>query len=236
MRSFLVSSLCALTLLLAAGRGLAADQTAPPPPGGGGHKDVGIGLRIGTTGFGLEVSKLITSHLGGRVGANYFKFSTTKSQTDVSYDASLKLQAFSALVDLYPWSRGGFHITGGIMTNPVKVSGTGQPAADGDFTINDNPYTAAEVGTLTGEVKYPGVDPYLGIGMGTAARKDGPLGFAFDLGVAIGTAKVSLDATGAASNPALASDLQALESKTQHDVQKYAKLYPVLQFGLVYRF
>jgi hypothetical protein len=200
----------------------------------GNHADVGIAFRFGTLGLGLEVSKLITSHIAARAGGNYTKFSTTKSQSDITYDATAKFQAFSLLIDLFPGNRGSFHFTGGIMTDPVKVTATGKPTS-GNFTINGTSYTAAQVGTLTGEAKFPDVGPYAGIGFGTPARK-GAVSFLFDLGAYIGKAKVSLKATGAAANPTLASDLQAQVNKTQKDVDKYAKVYPVLSFGLMIRF
>jgi hypothetical protein len=202
----------------------------------GGHADASIGFRFGTLGLGLEVSKLLMGHVGVRVGANYFKYSTTKTQSDVSYNATMKLQAFSALIDLYPGNRGSFHFTGGLMTDPAKVNATGNPTAAGTFTLNGNSYTTAQVGTLIGEAKYPSTGPYVGIGFGTPAKNGGALKFVFDLGVFIGKATIRLDATGAASNPALAADLQAQETKTQNDLQKYAKVYPVISFGLAYRF
>ncbi|HXW96754.1 MAG TPA: hypothetical protein VEI47_04150 [Gemmatimonadales bacterium] len=203
---------------------------------GGGHVDASIALRIGTLGFGLEVSKLLMGHLGVRVGGNYLKASATKDQSNVTYDATLKLQAFTALLDLYPGNRGSFHFTGGIMTNPAKVTATGKPSGGGTFDLNGTTYTSAQVGTLTGEVKFPSVMPYAGIGFGTPAKDGSAFVFLFDLGAAIGKATVALGATGAAASPALAADLQAQQTKTQNDVQKYAKVYPVLSFGLGYRF
>jgi hypothetical protein len=209
---------------------------AQPKAATGGHTDASIALRFGTLGIGLEVSKLLIGHVGVRVGANYFKFSKTKNQSDVTYDASLKLQAFSALIDLFPGNRGSFHFTGGLMTDPAKVTATGKPTASGTFTLNGNTYSTAQVGTLTAEAKFPGVGPYVGIGFGTPARDGGALKFLFDLGAVIGKATVTLNATGAAANPSLAADLKAQQTKTQNDVQKYAKVYPVLSFGLAYRF
>ena len=51
----------------------------------------------------------------------------------------------------------------------------------------------------------------------------------------ISTPKVSLNATGAGSNPQLQSDLQAQQASTQTSINKYAKIYPVLSAGLAVR-
>jgi hypothetical protein len=199
------------------------------------YADVSVGLRFGTPGVGLEVGKLLASHVSVRVGAYYFKITATKSQSDVTYNASLKLQGMSALVDLYPGRRGGFHFTGGIVTNPLKITGTGQPTG-GTYIINDVSYTSAQVGTLTAVGQFPGVSPYVGLGFGTPARSGGALEFLFDLGAVIGKPTITLSATGAANNPTLLADVQAQVNKTRSDVQKYLKVYPVLAFGLAYRF
>ena len=223
-------------LLLSTVPATAAAQTDDPSQSQGRHTDLGIGVRFGSLGFGLEASKLLTGHLGARVGANFFKHTTTKTQSDISYDATLKLKAFTALVDVFPSQRGSFHLTGGLITDPAKVDAVGQPSTAGEFKINGNTYTTAEVGILHGTGKFPGVSPYLGLGWGTPARGAHPLSFLFDLGVALGKAKVNLTSTGAATNPALASDLEAQEKDTQHDIDDYTKVYPVLELGLAYRF
>jgi hypothetical protein len=236
MRSTQFTLVCAFTLLLEIAAGAVAVYAAPDSSGTDQHhSDAAIGLRVGTPGFGLEASKLLTPHLGARVGGNYFKLTKSQSQSDISYDASLTLQGVTALIDFFPARRGSFHLSGGLMTNPLKATGTGQPAAGGSFTINGNSYTSAQVGTLIASVKYPSASPYLGLGIGTPARGHSPLGIAFDLGVAIGKPKVELTATGAAGNPALAADLQAQQDKTQKDVEKL-KVFPVLQLGLAYHF
>lgn len=199
------------------------------------HADVSVGFRVGTPGIGLELGKLITGHLAVRVGANYFKLRATKAQSDVIYDATLTLQGVSAMVDLYPGSRGGFHFTAGILTNPMTITGTGRPTG-GTYTINGVTYTSAQVGTLTATGKFPGVGPYVGIGFGTPARRGGAGELLFDLGASIGNPAITLSATGAAADPAFAADLEAQRAQTQSDVDKYLKVYPVLSFGLAYRF
>jgi hypothetical protein len=234
MRLSLLSNVAALVLSLALGSRGEAQQPprlSPAPH----YADVSVALRFGTTGVGLELGKLLTSHVSVRVGANYFKLSATKQQSDVTYNATLKLQALSALLDVYPGRRGGFHATAGIVTNPVTITGTGRPTG-GTYTINGVSYTSAQVGTLTAEGKFPGVSPYVGLGFGTPARSRRPLAFLFDLGAVIGQPTISISATGAAADPTLMSDVQAQVDKTQSDVRKYLKVYPVLAFGLAYRF
>lgn len=198
--------------------------------------DVSIGVRASTLGFGVEVSKLVTSHLGVRVGANTYSLNKNVDQSDVTFDAKLKMKARTALVDLYPASRGSFHLTGGLITNPVEITAVGQPKATGTFTINNREYTTAQVGTLTGTGKWPKTSPYAGIGFGTPANSHAALKFVFDLGAALSKSTIALTATGAANNAQLQSDLNAQVAKTQKDVDKYAKVYPILSFGLTFRF
>ncbi len=197
--------------------------------------DAAISVRAGTLGFGVEVSKLLMSHVGIRVGGNYF--SVTKDslkQSNVAYNVKAKLQSFTALLDLYPGARGSFHLTGGLITSPVDITGTGA-SSGGNFTINHTTYSSAAVGTLTGEAKFKSAEPYVGLGIGTAASKHGGLGFVFDLGAAIGKPKISLSSTGAATNAALQSDMNAQIATTQTSANKLFA-YPVMALGLSYKF
>lgn len=209
-------------------------QVVTPPSNA--HPGVGMSLafRSSLLGFGLEAEKLIGGHVGARVGYSYMSFSANHTQSDISYAASLKISSFEALADYYPGAFKSFHITGGIATNPLTISGTGVTNS-GSFKINGHSYTAEQVGTLSAAGKFPGVSPYVGIGTGTPAR-GGPIEFLFDLGAVLGKPTINLGATGAASDPELATDLQAQSATTQHDVRKYLKVYPVLSIGIGYRF
>ncbi|PYP24965.1 MAG: hypothetical protein DMD55_13495 [Gemmatimonadetes bacterium] len=106
-----------------------------PPEATTRHHDARVGFRVGTTGFGVEVAKWLTGHVGARTGGSVFSLSTTKSQSSISYDASLKLHSFAALLDLSPGRRGSFHFTGGLATNPMTITATGQPSSSGTFKI-----------------------------------------------------------------------------------------------------
>jgi hypothetical protein len=196
--------------------------------------DLSVGIRAGTLGIGAEVNKLITGHFGVRASINTFSASTTQSQSDIDFDAHIKLKAFTGLVDIYPSNRGSFHLTGGVITNPVSIDASGVPTGNGTYDINGTTYTAAQVGTLSGHGDYPKASPYAGLGWGTPAAKHFGLKFVFDLGAAIGKPTITLSSSN--SNAQLQSDLAAQQAKTQTDVEKYAKVYPVLSFGLVARF
>ena len=225
----------AVTLCIATGA-LLAFQAVPVVAQQSGHgSDFGLSLRAGTLGGSLELSKLLVSHVGLRVGGSYFSLTKNSlKQTDVTYAAKLKLQSFEALLDLYPGSRGSFHLTGGLITNPIKITGTGTPTS-GTFDINHHTYTADQVGTLTGEAKFSSALPYLGLGFGSAASKHGGVGFVFDVGAAIGKPKVSLTASKAGTTPGLQSDLDAQIASTQTDANKLG-VYPVLSLGLMIKF
>ncbi len=212
----------ALALLTLLGAGPLAAQSP----------DLAIGLRAGTLGIGAEASLLVLPHLGIRGGANFFSHSFTRTESDVTFDATLAFKGVTGLVDLYPSAHGSFHFTGGVITAPAKVTGSGQPTG-GTYTFNDHDYTAAEVGTVTGKATWPGLSPYAGIGWGSA-RGSG-IGFVLDLGVAIGKPTIDLAATSAVPGSTLAQDVEAERVKIQDDVDKYAKVYPVLSLGLVIR-
>ena len=105
---------------------LAAQQPTTPSKT---SSDMSIAFRVGTPGLGLEASKLLTGHLGVRVGGSYFSDNLTRSQSGINHSGRVKLHTFSALIDLYPGTRGTFHFTVGIVTNPLTASGIGQPAS-----------------------------------------------------------------------------------------------------------
>ncbi|MEO8140552.1 MAG: hypothetical protein ABI742_12945 [Gemmatimonadota bacterium] len=236
MRSALSVRLLSVALVLAGTAAPAALLGQSGARSSGITSDAAVALRLSTLGVGFEVGKLLTDHLSARVGINFGSLSRTgKQQTDITYDVHLKLKAFEALVDFYPSKRGVLHFTAGLLTNPVTITGDGQPSAGGTFTINNHTYTSAQVGKLRATGKFPGASPYVGLGFGTPANRGGRVTFLFDLGVGIGKPTLSLTSTGAASDPTLQADLDVQRDKTQKDLDK-VPVYPVLSLGVAVHF
>ena len=201
--------------------------------------DTSLGLRAGTLGLGAELSFAVSQRLALRLGADTYSPKTvTVTQQDVDYDAKAKLRSASLLVDWFPFAN-NFRISLGAMINQNKVTATGKPNSNGQFTINGQPINASDVGSLDAEVSFKKTVPYLGIGYGRPIN--GGLSFISDLGVMFqGSPKSTLTATcsptASAPNCTTLQNAVASEQATlQDDLSKF-KYYPVFSIGLAYTF
>jgi hypothetical protein len=210
---------------------IGARQLSASPPADA--VDMSIDVFLGTLGIGGQAAKLVTPHLALRAGGTYFSFTKNTNQSDVEYAAHLELKSFFGLLDFFPSARGAFHLTGGAMSNKSTVDATG--VCTGTIDLNNRSYTCAQLGTLAGSVKFPDVSPYVGIGFGTPARGS-RVHFVSDFGGVFGGPTLALSASNSASNPQLAADVKAQRDKTQKDIDKYLKIFPISNFGLGIRF
>ena len=172
--------------------------------------------------------------MNARLGFNTYNLTYSTTDSDIDYDAELKLQNTSLLLDWHPFS-GVFRLSGGLINNQNKLGLTGTPT--GTTTIGNSSYTPAEIGTLTGNVGFKKTVPYAGIGWGNAAAQDKHFGFNFDIGVIFqGSPSVRLSSNGTLANDAtFQSELRQEEQDLQADLKDF-KYYPVISFGISYRF
>ncbi|MHB1529961.1 MAG: hypothetical protein ACYCXT_11120 [Acidiferrobacteraceae bacterium] len=122
----------------------------------------------------------------------------------------------------------------------ARKQGTGSGTsrqADSTVTINNNTYTAAQVGTLTGRIDYARkIEPYLGLGWGNLAPRHHGFVYNVDLGVLFtGSPQVSLNASNPGNNAQLTADVAAAQATAQNDASKVT-LWPMIQIGLGYAF
>lgn len=198
---------------------------------------VAISAKVGSTGVGGDLTVGISPYVNVRAGVAGFTHSETRRQQEVEYDADLKLLTEFLVLDLHPAAK-GFRISAGAYYNSNKVSAVSTDATT--YTINGKVYHASDIGKVDGTVDFDKkIAPYLGIGWGNAVAPGSHWRFAFDLGAFYqGSPKVGLKATPA--NPALvppgfAADLETERQKTEDDLKSY-KVYPVLAFGVSFRF
>jgi hypothetical protein len=94
------------------------------------------------------------------------------------------------------------------------------------YTIGGNSFTTAQVGTLDGRVGFNSAAPYVGVGWGL------DIGTMFE-----GNPKVTLTSTGGteSANPILTSSLKTEEKKHKNDID-FLRIYPVVEFAVLYRF
>ncbi len=201
-----------------------------------GQGEFGLALKGGTLGAGLEGTIGILDNVNARLGFNYFSYEYDGSESGVDYDVDLDLRSLSLLVDWHPVNN-GFRISAGALYNGNQVEAIGKASGGTTFSINDTNYTAADVGTLKGDIDFNSFAPYLGVGYGNAVGKDKTWNFVFDLGVMYqGEPDVSFSTTGALSNDAsFLSDLEAERQQLESEIEDF-QFYPVLSFGISYKF
>jgi len=197
-----------------------------------------LGLSVGSPGVGVTLGRSVNGHFGARVTGNFFEYRDDFRETDVTYDAALKLRSVQALLDFHPF-RSAFRLSAGVVLNDNRVEGTALPNA-GTLTINGRRYASEDVGTLTarGDIGERKVASYAGLGFGRSSGRSRVF-FMLDLGVVFqGTPHVGLSATGPiASDAGFQNDLAAEVLDVNRDLDEpYFQYYPVIAIGLGFRF
>lgn len=193
----------------------------------------GAALKAGTTGIGADVTVSLYDNLNLRAGLNYLPYTHDSYENDEKeMTGKLRLQTIPLLADWHPGA-GNFRVSGGLVINNNKVSVEGVPGAEIEF--NDVDYI---IQSFNGDMTFNTLCPYIGIGYGNAAREGGRFSFSFDFGVFFhGTPKIRAEAVAAdpARQEALDRDLEVELDDLRDDAEPF-KFYPVLRFGLLYRF
>lgn len=189
-----------------------------------------------TLGLGAGITVGLTEQLNLRGQFNSFSYDFDDEASDIDYAFDLELGSVGAMLDWHPGG-GGFRLSAGFYLNDNEVNGTGEPTT-ATVEIGDTIFDTADVGTLTADLGFDDVAPYLGIGWGNAIGREGRLGIALDIGVLLqGEPDVNFRSVGA--NPAVQdlidAEIAQEEAEIQDDIDEF-DLYPVITFGLSYRF
>jgi hypothetical protein len=193
-----------------------------------------LSAKAGTLGLGLEGSTSLNPNFNARVGANTFSYDYGNTASGIKYDVDLKLLTLAGLVDWFPFSN-GLRLSAGAMVNYNELDMNATSSSS--YEIGGTTYTPADVGTLSGNLDFNRLAPYLGVGFGNPFEKDSSWSFNFDLGVLFqGSPDLSVSTTGAlATNAAFQADLEKEKQDLKNTLNEF-KYYPVISFGITYRF
>lgn len=258
------ASKCAAVLMmmsLAATRAVAASPdaavaeaaaTAEPAPAQGsseGRFPIGVGVKVSTLGIGGEVAVAISHRSNVRFEFNAFSYGHSFDKDGATYKGTLDLRSAQATYDLFvlPW----FHVSPGVLLyNGNKVTANISVPGGQTFTLSNTTYfsDAADPIAGTGKLSVYKAAPMVLFGIGNLVPRNHHFSTSFELGAAYqGPPRVALALTGSAcdstgvncraisSDPTIQSNVVAEQAKLNKSASPY-KFYPVLSFGVGYRF
>lgn len=233
MRKHVLPAFVAGLLLAMPGAALAQDEA-------GGH--IYAGITGGTLGIGPEVGYRLSERFGVRASASFLGVNHEFDSDEITYDGSVDLESYGAMVDVYPFG-GGFRISGGFRINNNRAKASGQASNGGTFEINGTSYDSTTLVTsVDADAEVDDFAPALTIGYAGGNRS----GFVFGIeagalfqgSVKIKPLTISGTCATTTSDPlcaTIATDLEAERQSVQKDVDDY-KVYPIVQLTVGYRF
>jgi hypothetical protein len=189
-------------------------------------------LKAGLPGVGVGYAHSINSLVGVR--ADFLTLgnrSERRNEEGIDYDAKLKANRGALLLDLFPFN-GSFRISAGatVAKYELDLLATG---AGGTLRIGNTTYPTTSNDRFAVQVKMPQSMPYLGFGWGHQSNSG--LRFSFDVGAAVGKAKLSYQLSGAIAQQASQADIDAELAELRDGVARI-KAIPQVTFGIGYSF
>jgi hypothetical protein len=227
----------------------AAEPAAPAKQSSEGRIPVGIGLKVSTLGIGGEVAVGVSHRSNVRVGFNAFSYSHSFDKDGVTYKGDLTLRSAQGTYDIFLLK--GLHISPGVLLyNGNQVSANASVPGGQTFTLSNTNYVtdAADPVTGTGKLTVYKAAPMLLFGIGNLVPRSRHFSTSFEIGAAYqGPPRVTLNLSGSAcdstglfcrsisADPTIQSNITAEQAKLNKSASPY-KFYPVLAFGIGYKF
>jgi hypothetical protein len=189
-------------------------------------QNMGASVNYGLGGLGVDLGvAVMPDFVNLRAGLNGgLSMSGTTTPDQTKYDYSLNTGYKTLGLDWHPFG-GSFRLSAGYAVSDIKMD----VSTTGAYTLNG----VTANGTATGQATY-GNAPYLSLGWGNHAPRNGGLFFNTELGVMFtGKPDVSLTTSDAAFNAANASAIEAEKQKVKNDAMDF---FPIVKLGLGYTF
>lgn len=188
----------------------------------------------GTSGAGLGLGGRINDDVGLRGEFTTLKKSLNKVSGGNTYTGDVEFSDGGLYLDWRPFTSSGFRLTGGVNSSGPKVTGAATADANGKFTVNGVTYAAAGE-SLSAEVKYPRLMPYVGVGYGLTNFDKPGWKFGVDLGVSVGQPDVTLTASSGLNAMLPQGALDAEKAKVKDALAK-DNFWPVAKISIGYSY
>lgn len=193
---------------------------------------IGVGAKLGTTGYGLDAGLGLSDKLVLRAGIAFSPEDlplTDIIPTDISgvdYSLEPPQVTMTAGIDLHVL--GPLKLMGGLMYRTENLVARGD--VTGSYEIGNTTYT--DTGTVWAELEQNSVMPYAGIGFGKLSSSG--IGIYLDFAIAYsGEADVVMTASDNLNAvPGFLADLQVEAQQFADDAGIIKNLYPILQVGV----
>ena len=212
--------------------------------------DIGVGVKAGTLGFGVDISMALTQTINARFSLSKFSrdinetLNINDANNTATIDSTLNVDFGSAAI-LFDWYvfDGTFHLTGGFLKNSSSIDLNGR-ITDANVIFNGTSYnvvTEFQDPNLSASISFGNsLQPYLGIGWGRKADDDPGLSVSLELGVVLLDPSVDLKApvisgTSTSTQAQIDADVNAAEAAA-NDELSVLEAWPVISLGLNYAF
>ncbi|MCI5131955.1 MAG: hypothetical protein D3904_10610 [Candidatus Electrothrix sp. EH2] len=200
---------------------------------------VGLGIKAGTLGGGLEVSMDVNPYVEIRAGVNQISFDFDTSIADIDNNFAPDFFTSSLLVDLHPFAN-AFRFTAGAYLNKNNIDLNGTYRKD-LLSPDLNRYAdLIDQVRLTGLVEFDSFAPYLGIGWTSNHESVSRWGVNIEFGVMFqGTPRVTElhveDPWGIGRHPVAEAFIEQERREIEKEIDEY-EYYPVASISLSYKF
>ncbi len=212
--------------------------------------DIGVGVKAGTLGAGVDLSVALTKTINARIGLTGINIDSEQEtlslgdpgfEQDMSITVNADYGASGLLFDWYVFD-GTFHMSAGILRNDGALGIAGALSPGVTYTVGGIPFDSADIsGDISGDISLSeSYEPYIGIGWGRKAGNGGGFSLTMDLGVALLDPQAQLLATVNAGGAfidqaALDATLRDAEANFESEFDEF-ELFPVVSIGINYAF
>lgn len=215
---------------------------------------LGVQLKIGAAGGGLDLAMPVASRMNIRVGASGAQYHGPFSYDGLKFNAAIQLISSNLALDIFPFGN-TFRISPGVtFYNGNKMTAQLYVPGGNKFSLNDDDYTSDPTDPVHGNASMTfgwQAAPSLTIGTGNMIPRSGKhLSFPFEVGVQyINNPRINFvlqgSACGSQSGSYGCSSLET-DSEAQADLKQELndinsdirplRFYPILSFGVAWAF